>query len=51
MSTGRPKEDLSCLPDDWMDGILELYSKGGADVEVKALIYKWKGTMSNDLSI
>lgn len=46
---GRPKEDLSSLPEDWESMILELYYDGASDVEVKALIYEWRGTFSNDL--
>ena len=29
--------------------ILELYSIGGSDVEVKAMIWKWQGSFSNNL--
>lgn len=46
---GRPTEDLSSLPEHWYNHILELYEKGGSDVEVKALIYRWRGRFSNDL--
>lgn len=46
---GRPKEDLSSLPDNWHEEVLELYSEGAADVEIKALIYQWRGTFSCDL--
>jgi hypothetical protein len=46
---GRPKEDLSSLPDNWHEEVLELYSEGAADVEIKALIYEWRGTFSCDL--
>ena len=28
---------------------MSLFTKGGSDVEVKALIYKWRGTFSNGL--
>lgn len=46
---GRPKEDTSILWDGWDDDIIELYSEGASDVEIKALIYKMKGSFSNDL--
>ena len=46
---GRPKEDLSSLPENWHEEVLELYSEGAADVEIKALIYEWRGTFSCDL--
>lgn len=37
---GRPKIGLDVLWDGWHDDILELYSVGGSDVEVRALIFK-----------
>lgn len=46
---GRPKKTIDLLPADWQDAILELYHQGGSDKEVKALIYSWMGTFSNDL--
>jgi len=46
---GRPKKSISGLWDSWHDDILELYSVGGSDVEVKAMIYKESGSFSNDL--
>lgn len=46
---GRPKQDLSSLPDNWHEEVLELYSEGAADIEIKALIYEWRGTFSCDL--
>jgi hypothetical protein len=49
MPSGRLLEDLSSLPKDWYKSVLELYEKGASDVEVKALIYKWRGSFSNDL--
>lgn len=49
MAAGRPKEDLSSLPNGWHNDILEVYRDGGSDVEVKALIYKWRGRFSNTL--
>ena len=49
MNKGRPKDTLDCLPDNWYKEILNLYKEGASDVEVKALIYQWKGSFSNDL--
>ena len=46
---GRPKKDLSELPDKWYDEVLDLYKQGASDVEIKALIYSWLGSFSNDL--
>ena len=46
---GRPKEDLSTLPDGWYNHVLSLYSEGGSDVEIKAMIYGWRDSFSNDL--
>ena len=46
---GRPKDDLSSLPENWYNEVLSLYSEGGADVEVKAMIYEWRGSFSNNL--
>ena len=48
-TVGRPKEDLSSLPDNWHEKVLELYSEGAADVEIKALIYEWRNNFSNNL--
>lgn len=45
----RPKKEISELPDQWYNDILELYTEGGSDVEIKALIYSWLGSFSNDL--
>lgn len=53
MPAGRPIKTLESLedqlPSDWQDQILELYSIGGSDVEIKAMLYKWLGTYSNNL--
>ena len=49
MPAGRPKEDLSLLPEGWYNDVLDLYKEGGSDVEVKALIYEWRGSISNGL--
>jgi hypothetical protein len=49
MQVGRPIEDLSSLPKDWYKEILSLYEEGASDVEIKALIYHWRGSFSNSL--
>lgn len=46
---GRPTEDLTSLPENWYNVVLDLYKDGASDVEVKALIYEWRGSFSNDL--
>tara|TARA_R100000544_G_C2224097_1_gene59472 strand:+ start:53 stop:487 length:435 start_codon:yes stop_codon:yes gene_type:complete len=50
---GRPKETFQDakekFPTDWFDLILELYSEGASDVEIKGLIWRWRGSFSNDL--
>jgi len=48
-NVGRPAEDLKSLPDEWYNTILSLYKDGASDVEIKALIYGWRGSYSNDL--
>ncbi len=48
-AVGRPKDDLSSLPVSWYIEVLELYKSGASDVEIKALIYEWRGSFSNDL--
>ena len=48
MSGGRPSTTLD-LPDGWYNEVLDLYKQGASDVEVKALIYQWRGSFSNDL--
>lgn len=48
MAGGRPKEPLN-LPEGWQEDILELYSEGASDVEIKGLIYGWRDRFSNDL--
>ena len=45
---GRPKSALD-LPAGWQKRIIDLYSDGAADIEVKALIYSMRGSFSNDL--
>lgn len=51
MGAGRPKEHLkdANFPKGWEDIVISLYREGASDVEVKGLIYEWKGTFSNDL--
>lgn len=46
---GRPKSDIEDLPADWIEQIIGLYKEGASDVEIKALIYEWRGSFSNDL--
>jgi len=46
---GRPQENIDSLPKEWYIEVIELYRKGGSDAEVKAMIYEWRGTFSNDL--
>jgi hypothetical protein len=46
---GRPKSNISELPEEWKEVIIELYKAGASDVEVKALICDWRGSISNDL--
>ncbi len=46
---GRPKDKLSSLPPDWYVDVLTLYRAGASDVEIKALLYTWRGSFSNDL--
>ena len=37
------------LPENWYNEVLNLYKEGASDVEIKALIYQWRGSFSNDL--
>lgn len=48
-SVGRPKEEIGSLPNGWYDEVLSMYKEGASDVEIKALIYEWRGSFSNDL--
>lgn len=45
---GRPKSNIN-LPNGWKESIIDLYKQGASDVEIKALIYDWRGSFSNDL--
>lgn len=49
--SGRPKETIedSNFPDGWEKEILTLCEEGASDVEIKGLIYGWRGSFSNDL--
>lgn len=46
---GRPLEGIESLWDGWPLAILELYSEGASDVEIKALIWQKRNSFSNDL--
>ncbi len=46
---GAPKKKLTILPEHWQELILALYQEGGSYKEVKALIYSWMGTFSNNM--
>lgn len=46
--SGRPKAIFD-LPENWYNDVLSLYKEGASDVEIKALIYQWRGSFSNDL--
>lgn len=46
--SGRPKAIFD-LPENWYNDVLTLYREGASDVEIKALIYQWRGSFSNDL--
>jgi len=46
---GRPKEGLESLPSGWQKKILKEYSEGASDVEIRALIWNWRESFSNDL--
>lgn len=53
MKPGRPKSSFNDakkdFPIDWFDQIIAEYSEGASDVEIKAMIYKWRKSFSNDL--
>lgn len=46
---GRPKAQLTELPDNWQNELLDLYAEGAADVQVRAKIAEWRGSCSKDL--
>ena len=46
---GRPPIPLTNLPDGWYNDILNEYKEGASDVEIKAMIYEWLGSFSNNL--
>lgn len=48
-NAGRPSEGLESLPEDWMHQIIAMYSNGASDSEIKATIYMWRGSFSNNL--
>lgn len=48
-NVGRPKDTIESLPEGWYNDILAMFEEGASDVEVKALIFKWRGSFSNDL--
>jgi len=37
------------FPINWFDEIISEYSEGASDVEIKAMIWKWRESFSNDL--
>ena len=53
MKPGRPKSSFNeakkNFPIDWFDQIIAEYSEGASDVEIKAMVYKWRKSFSNDL--
>lgn len=46
---GRPEEGLDTLPADWKRKVLELYAEGAADIEVRVMLRKERGTFSQHL--
>lgn len=48
MGAGRPLSEFDLQPG-WQDIVLDLYESGASDVEVKAEIYRQRGSFSNDL--
>lgn len=49
MPAGRPKVGLDTLPKKWYEHVLKEYSEGASDEEIKAWIWKERGSFSNDL--
>jgi hypothetical protein len=49
MPAGRPLETIEDLWKGWYNDILGLYMEGASDVEIKALIWKKRGSFSNTL--
>lgn len=49
MTAGRPKEGLDTLPEGWGRTLIDMYENGASDVEIKAQIWKWRGSFSEDL--
>ena len=48
MAGGRPLSTFD-LQEGWQNQVLDLYFEGGSDAEVKGLIYRMRGSFSNDL--
>ncbi|KAF0128047.1 MAG: hypothetical protein FD155_3436 [Bacteroidetes bacterium] len=46
---GPKKKNIKGFPENWQEQIIEMYSEGASDKEIKALIHRWRGTFSNDL--
>lgn len=50
---GRPKNSFKDakkeFPEEWYNILLKEYKEGASDVEIKALIWSWRGSFSNDL--
>jgi hypothetical protein len=50
---GRPKvtleKALKDFPNNWQEIIIKEYSEGASDVEIKAMIWQWRQSFSDDL--
>lgn len=44
----RPKTEFN-LPEGWQQTIIDLYSEGASDIEIKRLLHEWRGHFSTDL--